>query len=111
MENSVVCPFCHAEVKATDYFCFNCGKNLKPKPLSTSLIQQIVLYLESIFLPPFGIVIGIRYLRQKDITSKIVGIISIILTIISLLILIKVTISLMNTVNTQINNQLRSTGF
>ena len=111
MENPVTCPFCHVEVRSTDYFCFNCGKNLKPKPPSTSLTQQIIVYLEGFFLPPYGIIIGIRYLRQKDNTSKIIGIISIILTILSILIFIKVTRDLMNTVDTQVNNQLQQMGY
>ena len=106
MENSAVCPVCHTEVKSTDYFCSNCGKNLKPEPPSTSLTRQIVIYLESFFLPPYGIVIGIRYLRQGDSKSKTVGIISIILTIVSLLILIKFTLDLTNTVNNQLQNMV-----
>src|SRR4030065_2442591 len=105
MEYSVLCPVCHAEVKPTDYFCSNCGKNLKPELPSTSLTKQISLYLQSFFLPPYGIIIGIRYLRQEDSKSKTVGIISIILTIVSLLILIKFTFNLINIVNTQVNNQ------
>lgn len=111
MESSLPCPFCHVELKPTDYFCFNCGKNLKPKPPSTSLTRQIIIYLESFFLPPYGIIIGIRYLRQKDNTSKIVGMIAIILTILSIFVFIKVTLDLIAAVNTQIDNQLQNTIF
>ncbi|OGZ18223.1 MAG: hypothetical protein A2V72_02680 [Candidatus Nealsonbacteria bacterium RBG_13_37_56] len=111
MENSAVCPVCHTEVKSTDYFCSNCGKNLKPEPPSTSLTRQIVIYLESFFLPPYGIVIGIRYLRQGDSKSKTVGIISIVLTILSLLVLIKLTFDLIDIVNSQVNNQLQNMEF
>lgn len=99
------------EVRPNDYFCFNCGKNLKPKPPSTFLTQQIIVYLKSFFLPPYGIIFGIRYLRQKDKTSKVVGIISIILTILSVLVFIKVTQDLMETVNTQVNKQLLEMGY
>ena len=107
MEDSVKCPICHLEVKPTDYFCFNCGKNLKPKPLSSSLIQQLVVFLESIFLPPYGIVIGMRYLRQKENKSKVVGVAAIILTIVSLVVFTKITLNLINNINTQVNNQLQ----
>ncbi|HJX46005.1 MAG TPA: hypothetical protein VJ399_02465, partial [Patescibacteria group bacterium] len=88
-----------------------CGKNLKPEPPSTSLTRQIVIYLESFFLPPYGIVIGIRYLRQGDSKSKTVGIISIVLTILSLLVLIKLTFDLIDIVNSQVNNQLQNMEF
>ena len=94
------------EVRPTDYFCFNCGKNLKPKPLSTSLGKQIVIYLESILLPPMGFVWGIRYLGQKGSSSKAVAIISIILTVVSLVLLIKFTNDLVKTINDQVNKQL-----
>ncbi len=106
-----MCPGCHVEVRPTDYFCFNCGKNLKPKPPSTTLTTQIILYLESVLLPPYGIIIGIRYLRQKDGASKIVGIISVILTMLALVIFAKVTRDLMETVNTQITKQMQFTGY
>ncbi|OFW62185.1 MAG: hypothetical protein A2Z35_01475 [Actinobacteria bacterium RBG_19FT_COMBO_36_27] len=111
MENSVLCPVCHATVKPTDYFCSNCGKNLKPEAPSTSLNKQIIIYLESFFLPPYGIIIGLRYLRAGDSKSKTVGIISIVLTIISLLILIKFTFDLINIVNSQVYNQLQNMEF
>ncbi len=110
MENSVKCPVCHIEVKPTDYFCFNCGKNLKPKPPSTLLTQQLLVYLESIFLPPYGIFIGIRYLRQKENKSKVVGIIAIVLTILSIVVFTKLTLDLINNVNTEVNNQLQQFG-
>lgn len=107
MENLVRCPVCHIDVKPTDYFCFNCGGNLKPKPPSTSLSKQLVLYVESILLPPYGIIIGIRYIRQNEIKSKLVGLTAIILTIISLVVFTKITLNLVNNINTQVNNQLQ----
>jgi hypothetical protein len=107
MEDLVKCPVCHLEVRPTDYFCFNCGKNLKPKPPSTSGVQQLVVYLESIFLPPYGIIIGIRYLRQKESKAKVVGSIAVILTIVSIIVFTKMTMNLINNINTQVNNQLQ----
>jgi len=56
MENiSAVCPTCHQPVSPEDYFCPNCGKDLKAKPLSVSITTQIGIYLLSIFLPPLGL--------------------------------------------------------
>lgn len=105
--DSISCPRCHTQVKNTDYFCFNCGQNLKPKPPSTSTVQQLIIYLESFFLPPYGIILGMRYLKQNDNKSKAVGIIAIIITIISLYTVVRLTLDLIKTVNTGINTQLQ----
>lgn len=106
MEGDLICPSCHVVVRPTDYFCYNCGKNLRPSPLSTSLSAQTALYLKSFFLPPMGIIWGLRYLKQKDSKSQIVGLLAIVVTIISIVIAVKTTIDLIATVNTQINSQL-----
>jgi len=106
MDDFQVCPSCHVGVRSSDYFCFNCGKNLKPKPLSTSITKQISIYLGSVLLPPLGLVWGIRYLREKDNTSKVVGVIAIILTVITLILLVKFTNNLIKTINEQVNSQL-----
>ena len=107
MEEELRCPVCHqVVVKSTDYFCFNCGKALRPKPLSTSIPSQISLYLKSLFLPPLGIIWGFRYLRQPDRASKIVCLITIILTVVILVWAVQFTVDFINTLNNQINNQL-----
>jgi hypothetical protein len=111
MENPVICPACHTEIRPTDYFCYNCGKNLKPAPPSTSLPSQVTVYLESLFLPPYGIILGIRYLKVPDNKSKIVGVVSIILTIVSIIILTVLTLDFIKTINTQLNSQLNSMGY
>jgi hypothetical protein len=84
-----------------------CGKNIKPVPLSTSAATQIILYLKALLLPPFGIVWGLRYLRQSGNRTKIVGIIVIILTLIELVWLVQSTVYTINTVNQQINQQFK----
>lgn len=108
MEENLICPSCHLQVRNTDYFCFNCGKNLHPKPPSTSISSQTSLYIGSLLLPPMGIIWGLRYLRQPDRESKIVGVIAIILTIVILVLLTQFTVNLINTVNEQVNSQLQS---
>ena len=100
MENLLSCPKCHAEVRAGDYFCANCGGILKPVSPSTSLERQVLLYLGSFFLPPFGIFWGLRYIRQKDKQSRTIGIIAIVLTTVSLLFALKLTIDMIAAVNT-----------
>lgn len=102
------CPTCHIQIRVTDYFCFNCGKKLKPQPLSTTIIQQLIIYVSSVFLPPIGIIWGIRYIKEKNLTAKIIGIISIILTVIVLVVSVYIVINVINTVNSQINTQVEN---
>ncbi len=108
IELSPRCPVCHMEVKATDYFCFNCGKSLHPVPLSTSTKDQAILYIKSALLPPLGIFWGLKYFRQPDTKSKIVGAIAIILTFLIILYAIKFTQDLFFNLTNQINSQLNS---
>lgn len=108
MDTPVICPQCHIEVRQTDYFCSNCGKNLQEKPLVVSITTQTKLYLGSIFLPPMGIIWGLRYLRQKDQNSKIVGWVAIALTMVTLLVSIKLTMDFINDVNRQVEEQLEN---
>jgi hypothetical protein len=104
----IKCPTCHIEVRQTDYFCFNCGKNLHPKPLSISPTTQIAYYIGSIILLPMGIIWGFKYLKESNPKAKIVGIICIALTIIVLVIVVNVTVKLINTVNDQVNSQMQN---
>lgn len=100
------CPQCHAQVKATDFFCYNCGKNLKPKPLSTSIETLLMYYLGAVILPPMGIVWGIKYMKEPNQTSRIHGAILIIITIVELIILTVWTLNFVNTINKQVGSQL-----
>lgn len=101
-----VCPKCNIQVLSVFYFCPNCGKSLKPKPITTSIEKQIGLYLLSFFLPPLGLVPGIKYLLQKDAKSKKIGSIAIILTVISVGLTIYFSMMVVNQFNTQLNGTL-----
>jgi uncharacterized membrane protein YvbJ len=98
-----MCPQCHTKVRDADYFCFNCGKNLNPVPKSTSATAQTVLYLKSVLLPPLGIWYALPYLREDNQKSKMVGVVAIVLTVISLLIAFKLTKDLSDIVNQQVS--------
>ena len=100
------CPQCHTAVRATDFFCFNCGKNLKPKPLATSLETLLPYYLGSIILPPLGLVWGIKYVRQQSRTAKIHGAVFIVITVIEVILLTVWTVNFVNTLQAQVNSQL-----
>ena len=110
-----LCPSCHMQVRPTDYFCYNCGTNLKPKPMSISIWKQLLLYIGSVVLVPFGIIWGFRYLRQPGKKAKIVGTITIIITIISTILVTIYTINLINEVQKQVNEgiekQLQNVGY
>jgi hypothetical protein len=102
------CPTCHVKVKDMDYFCANCGANLKPVPPATSVGKQFRLYLGSILLPPMGIIWGWRYLKQDSPKSKLVGGVAILLTVVASIVVTVYTIKLMSQVNTKVNNQLNN---
>lgn len=81
---NLTCRFCNFQILETYYFCPNCGKKIKNPPLSTSLSKQLTVYAISILLPPLGVVPAIKYLLSKEKHAKIVGIIALILTVISI---------------------------
>jgi hypothetical protein len=83
-----ICPICHNPLQPTWYFCPNCGKNLKEKPFSISILKQIFIYSVSFFLTPLGLTWGIKYVRSPDPKVRTVGIISIFFTVISLVLMI-----------------------
>ncbi len=96
MDSFSVCPKCQASASPEDFFCRNCGKPLKPKPLSTSIGKQILIYLVSIFLPPFGLSPGIRYLKQPGSKSKMIGWVAITLTVFSVVLTVWLFIKMIN---------------
>ena len=107
MDETTVCPACHVAVRPMDYFCFNCGKNLHAAPPGTAPADQIKLYLGSVFLAPMGIVWGLRYLREENRKSKIVGIVAMTLSVVTILIVVQYIVALVNTVNSQVGQQLQ----
>jgi hypothetical protein len=106
MDYPTTCPECKTIISSSDYFCPNCGKKIKDKPLQTTLLKQLSIYFISFFLPPLGVWPGIKYLRQGDEKSKKIGLIAIFLTIISIVIAGWLTTNLINSFNKELNNQL-----
>lgn len=64
--------------------------------------KQISIYALSIFLPPLGLIPGIKYLLQKDQKTKTVGVIAIMLTIISIIVTIWISVGFISQVTTQL---------
>lgn len=104
----LVCDFCHTVNPSTFFFCPNCGKVLRQKPLSTSIFKQIWIYFIALFLPPLGLIPGIKYLRQKTYKENLVGLTSIILTVISIVVSIWLALISINKIQTMVNDSLQN---
>ncbi len=96
MEMNQTCKYCKAPTNDSFYFCPNCGKKLKEPPYKFSWGKTIVIILESIFLPPLGIIPGIRHLLKNDTKAQAIGLLALGLTFISTGIAIIYSINLIN---------------
>lgn len=103
MNETLACPSCEAEIQPSWYFCPNCGKQLKEAPIVISIPKQILIYFVSFFFSPLGLGWGLKYIRYKDRRVKIVGIISIVLTIIAIILMIGVFKYFMDQYSTMLN--------
>lgn len=110
MEEIISCPKCHQPITPANYFCPNCGQKLHSPPPSLSVLGLIGHFLKIILLCPFGLYWGYIYLRQPDDKSKIVGLITIAVTIIETLLLLQFSANLYNYLQQQINSQMSSYG-
>jgi hypothetical protein len=68
-------------------------------PAATTVSKQIIVYLISFFVAPFGLWYAWKYLKQGDNKSKEIAIVAIALTIISVAITIWATAGLFNSIN------------
>ena len=99
------CPYCHFALIATGSFCPNCGKALEKKPLSITLLKQIIIYLVSFCLPPLGLAWGFKYLREDNQQAKRIGLIAILLTIISLVLTVWLSMTFVNNFNQSLKEE------
>lgn len=102
----ITCPKCGAINFVSSNFCQACGKQLREVPLSTSVAKQLGIYLLSFFLPPLGLMPGIKYLRVHDSKANIVGLIAIILTIVSIILTFWTFSGLINSYTKLLESQL-----
>ncbi len=94
---SIVCPACHQPVQPEFYFCPNCGKLLREKPLSTSLETKAWIYALSIIMPFLAFLAisywpGVKYLRSSDEEVRQIGIIATVLMVLSTILMVWLTI-------------------
>jgi hypothetical protein len=107
MEPQLLCSYCKQQTISTQYyFCPNCGKQLRNKPLSTAIFRQILIYLLSFLLPPLGFWPAVKYLKQPDGKSRAIGFTAIILTMISIVISVWSYFYFMDILNKTINSNL-----
>ncbi len=100
----VTCPFCRETVPGAANFCPACGRQLRYKPLDTTIYRQAMVYLVSFFLPPFGLWYAWKYLKQEDGKSKKIGWVAVVLTVISLVLTIWTAKLFMDAVNQQLQS-------
>lgn len=111
MEEVTVCPVCHVTVRPTDFFCYNCGKNLHAAPLASSVNTQIGIYLGSVLLAPMGIIWGLKYLKQSDPVSKRIGVIAMTLSVTTIFIATRWLLGTYNAAMVQVNQIKNLQGF
>jgi hypothetical protein len=87
MDNSLLCPVCQFKIQSDWFFCPNCAKELKEKIPEISIGKQILIYSVSFFLSPLGLGWGLKYVRSNDNKTKTIGIISIVLTVLSIILM------------------------
>ncbi len=104
MTEPVECPSCKTPVQPAWYFCPNCGKQLREAPIVISIPKQMLIYLVSFFLSPLGLSWGLQYVKYKDRRVKIVGIISIVLTVVSIILMLGSFKYFMDQYSSMLNN-------
>src|SRR3990167_9273287 len=77
----------------------------KEKEASTGVWALLWLFLASVLLPPFGLGLTIRYLKSTDNTAKVMGIISLVLTVMVLGLAAWSTIAISKNINRMMNQQ------
>ena len=105
------CKYCSQPITPLDYFCPNCGKKLKDKPVSLGIWALIWLFILSAFLPPLGFGLTLRYIRSEDSTARIVGWISVIVTVVAIILAVVWTKSAMDSFSKTLNQQMQGYEF
>lgn len=78
------CPKCGEGISEKDIFCSHCGFELKPQAIDISVAKQALIYCVSFFLAPFGLHYAFTYLKQRDEKAKLIGVASLVLTVIAI---------------------------
>lgn len=106
MDPQATCPACRRGVQPDYFYCPYCGKNIRPAPLPTTIPQIIKVCIASAIVMPYGLYMGVRYLRQTDERSRYTGIMVLGVTIIIFLIQLVAAVRTMDYLNAEINRQM-----
>lgn len=105
MEEEQKCKNCKNLINSDWFFCPYCGKKLREKPANTGVWSQLGLYLLSILLPPLNLGMAIRYIRDSQPKAKLIGWISVILMLTTLILVSWWTLDKVNKAKTEFDKQ------
>jgi hypothetical protein len=103
-----ICRYCNCPIESTFFYCPVCGKKLKEPPVSTTILAQALAYCVSIFLPPLGLGYTFKYLKQSEPKARIIGWITLFLTVISIIVTLKLSLDLFSSMSNSINSQMQN---
>ncbi|MDE2025421.1 MAG: zinc ribbon domain-containing protein [Patescibacteria group bacterium] len=101
-----VCRKCGNQVTPTDFYCPNCGTQLREQQIS--LGKQLYIYGVSVLLPPLGLIWTFKYFRSTQSNQRMVAIVSLILTVVATVVTIWLFMGFMQTLNQQLNSVLNT---
>jgi hypothetical protein len=101
--STLQCPRCNKPITADANYCAYCGRPLKDGALSISVSRQVVIYLISFFLAPFGLGYVWKYFKQGDSKSKEIALIALILTVAAIIVMFWTTSAFMSSYVEQLN--------
>jgi len=93
---NINCGKCKKPLSEFSYFCPNCGNKIINKPFKLTIKTILYVITLSIFFPPLGIFPGFKYLRYKEISAKLFGLLTIVITLIFTYLMFYVFIKFMN---------------
>jgi len=74
-------------------------------PPAMSPVKKLMVCLGSVLFPPMGLIWGVKYLKHPHQSDKVVGLAAIILTIISIAMTAKLTLSLLSRFTSELNQE------
>jgi NADH:ubiquinone oxidoreductase subunit 3 (subunit A) len=102
----VNCPFCAKEIDPKDFYCPECGKKVREKPIATTFWPVFLLFVLCVLLPPFNIGMTLKYIRSPDLKAKKIGWISLVVMAIMLIAVGVSTYYMTKYVSDQVNTQI-----
>lgn len=96
------CAYCSATLPEGANFCPKCGKETAIKKMS--LFSIALALAVSLFLAPFGLVFAARYLKRPERNAKVIGILCVVFTAVSIILTLVVAKNFINTYYGSLNS-------